>query len=118
MEWDEYRKLCDRPNVVSRWMLAQTIELLEGADRPALAAALAAALDPARARQLPKPAGHRGGRETDMFELALERTCVDEIAATVAACVAANVRTSGTLARGLGGFAEAWEEYRRWLERQ
>ena len=113
MEWAEYKRLCDRPDVWSRWMLEQTTELLVRAQRDDLARLL----DVAEREPLQKPDGHRGDETTDMFELALSRADAEAIARTVAASVAAGERTAGTRARGLGGFVEAWNEYLRWLER-
>ena len=114
MEWDEYKRLCDRPDVWSRWMLVQTSELLLRADR----ADLARSLDPAERTPVTKPAGHRGDDATDMFELALSRDDIAAIAHTVATSAAAGERTAGTRTRGLGGFVEAWNEYLRWCERR
>jgi len=110
MEWDEYKRLCDRPDVWSRWMLTQTTELLVRADRRELARLI----DVSSRAPLPKPADHRGDDGTDMFELALTQAEIAAIARTVTASVDAGERTTGTRARGLGGFVEAWNEYLRW----
>jgi hypothetical protein len=113
MEWAEYKRLCDRPDVWSRWMLEQTTELLVRFGRNELARSL----DVAERKPLKKPDGHRGDETTDMFELALSRAEAEAIARIVAASVAVGERTAGTRSRGLGGFVEAWNEYLRWLER-
>lgn len=108
MDWNEYKALCDTPDVVSRWMLVQTIELLglESAGE-ALLAALERAL---RGAPLAKPPGHKGGAATDMFRLALSLEEAQAVAALVARAAAAGRTTGATSGRGLGGFAEAWEE--------
>jgi hypothetical protein len=113
MEWDRYKALCDRPDVMSRWMIEQTMELLTVAGR----SDLAAQLDPVQRHALEKPEDHRGGSATDMFELDLDRTTVSQICVLVNAAVAAGVRTAATATRGLGGFVEAWDEFRRWQTR-
>jgi hypothetical protein len=108
VDWTDYKVLCDSPDVVSRWMLTQTLELLaleEGQD--ALHRALAAVL---RASPLPKPADHRGGPATDMFRLDLTLEDAGAVAALVLRAAAAGRTTTGTAGRGLGGFAEAWHE--------
>lgn len=108
VNWTDYKALCDSPEVLSRWMLTQTLELLtleEGCDE--VFRALSAAL---QAPPLPKPADHRGGPATDMFRLALSREDAEAVAALVARAAAAGRTTSATAGRGLGGFTEAWQE--------
>ena len=104
LDWDAYKRLCDTPAVISRWMLEQTAELLE----ESLCAALESAM---RHAPLAKPADHKGDAGTDMFQLGLEREQVLAVHARVAAAVQAGETTSGTRSRGLGGFEEAWREY-------
>lgn len=100
-------------------MLEQTGELLRfavaqnapsrelaGALRPLLQGALAG-------RPLPKPDDHRGGSATDMFELQVPAAHVEQLLLLIDAAQRAGFRTSGTMERGLGGFAEAWREYHR-----
>jgi len=109
MDWARYKALCDAPEVFSRWMLEQTLELL-GDAHPA--AALEATL---RGAPLEKPADHRGGAATDMFVLALPITEVRAVVEAVAHAVARGETTGATRQRGLGGFVEAWSEYERHL---
>ena len=104
MDWDAYKRLCDTPAVLSRWMLEQTMELLDTALRAELQAAMSCP-------PIAKPEDHKGGPATDMFQLTLERPQVLAVHARVAAAVVAGERTTGTGARGLGGFEEAWREY-------
>ena len=98
MDWDEYKRRCDTPGVVSRWMLERTAELVD----PAVAEHLLAATSD---KPLPKPDGHKGGAATDMFELELD----DAIADTV---VAAVERAHAGGQSKLRGFVAAWREYR------
>lgn len=108
MEWDRYKRLCDRPDVVSRWMLEQTLELVAGHD-------VAAALRDAIASEpLTKPSDHRGAEATNMYMLDLTPAQRDDIVRLVRAARNARLATSKTTARGLGGFVEAWQEYLDW----
>jgi hypothetical protein len=111
MDWDRYKALCDRPDVLSRWLLEQTLELVDDA---ALAGRLRRALAGA---PVPRPPDHRGGPELDMLEPRLELADVEAVHRAVTAAAAAGRTTSATRGRGLGGFIEAWDEYRRWLIR-
>ncbi len=98
MDWDEYKKRCDEPRVVSRWMLESTAELVD----PAAAEHLLAATS---GKPLPKPEGHKGGPATDMFELYLDDAIADAVVAAVERAQAAGNQK-------LGGFVAAWREYR------
>lgn len=104
MDWDRYKRICDRPDVFSRWMLEQTRELVE-AD---LALRLAAVQD---GLPVEKPADHLGGAPTDMFALTLSVLEVERICLAIESAITAGVTTSATRRRGLGGFQEAWTEY-------
>lgn len=108
MEWERYKRLCDQPNVVSKWLLEQTLELVVG---EGVAAALRRALD---SPSLAKPVDHRGAEATDMCVLDLPRVQCEEVLRLVQAARDAEVVTSGTTERGLGGFVEAWREYLDW----
>lgn len=100
MDWQRYKALCDRPDVMSRWMLEETACLVPTALRPVLCAAMTQT-------PLPKPSDHKGGEQTDMFEVALHDV-VDGILAAVEAAVARGETT--TQGRSLGGFVAAWRE--------
>jgi hypothetical protein len=112
MDWERYKGLCDSPEVCSRWMIEQTLELLGDVD---VAVSLRSTL---RGKPLDKPSDHRGGAATDMFVLTLSLDDARAIGAAVQTALASGQTTSGTRARGLGGFAEAWDEYRRHLTRR
>ncbi len=101
-DWASYKAACDRPEVLSRWMLTETASLLEPPLRLRLLATLA---DP-----LPKPTDHRGGTDTDMFEVTLCAEDIRSVRRAVERAAAAGITTPRTSARGLGGFAEAWRE--------
>ena len=109
MDWPSYKRICDRPDVFSRWMLMQTRELLTDES-------LVARLDRIMSQvPIEKPLDHRGGVETDMLVVSLELETLDQIRAAVARAVSSGQRTEATRSRGLGGFIEAWDEYRRML---
>ena len=109
MDWDEYKKRCDEPGVVSRWMLERTAELVD----PTMAAHL---LDATSGKPLPKPEGHKGGPATDMFELHLDDAIADAVVAAVERADEAGKgeggRGKGAGSRKLRGFVAAWREYR------
>ena len=108
MDWQRYKQLCDRPNVLSKWMLEQTLELVAGSE-------VAELLQNTLAGQpLQKPAGHTGGDATNMYVLDLTPAQREVIAEVVRASRDAAVQTSATVGRGLGGFVEAWHEYLNW----
>ena len=113
MDWERYKSLCDSPQVFSRWMIEQSVELLRA--RRVECDALSSTLD---GIALAKPVDHSGGGATDMFELALSAREAEVFAAAIAAAVADGDRTSGTRERGLGGFLEAWQEYAGSLSRR
>ncbi len=108
MDWDEYKRRCDQPGTFSRWMLEQTRELLEQAEAGELASKISTNLG---TPPLPKPADHKAGRATDMFELELVLTDARAVMQWMRHAVEQDWTTAGTRARGLGGFVEAWMEY-------
>ena len=112
MDWDRYKALCDTPDVCSRWLLEQTLELL---DDPALAQRVR---DDMSKGALPKPEDHEGGDETDMFQMSLGLADVRALRERVEQAGARGETTTGTRGRGLGGFVETWREYERYLERR
>ena len=113
MDWDEYKARCDSPEVWSRWMLGETLELLSGDAELSVALRRAMAGEP-----IAKPPGHKGGDATDMFELRLDEAQADAVAARVRRAVERGAETEGTRGRGLGGFLEAWFEYRGFIAAQ
>jgi limonene-1,2-epoxide hydrolase len=111
MDWNDYKALCDSPRMFSRWMLEQSIELLN--ESPRLADRLSRVLGN---EPLDKPDDHRGGASTDMFELELFVDDARAIHRMVVDATHVGRTTSGTKARGLGGFASAWKEYLVYVE--
>ena len=53
-----------------------------------------------------------------MFELRLDEAHVDAVVARVRRAVERGAETEGTRGRGLGGFLEAWMEYRDFIAAQ
>lgn len=112
MDWPSYKALCDRPDVLSRWTIERTLELLEASPDEALplASALRGLLASA---PLPRPADHSGPPATDMFVAALDAQGV-----AVACAMVEQAAGEGRLAAVLGGrstvgFVAAWREYAR-----
>jgi limonene-1,2-epoxide hydrolase len=106
MDWSEYKALSNQPFTFSRWMLEQTIELIQ--EDALLAEVLAKVL---RGPMIAKPIDHSGGRFTDMFELRIDVDCARAIHRLIGDAALSGRRTAATRARGLGGFAAAWREY-------
>ena len=113
MDWDRYKSLCDMPDVLSRWMLEQTLELLE--QEPRCRVSRAFLEQTLGGEPLSKPTDHRGGPLTDMFRLSLAATDAAAVLDAVTRASAAGRRTTATAGRGLGGFVEAWSELAHYL---
>jgi len=111
MDWSSYKRLCDSPQVFSRWMLEQTILLAQsrGLHCEPLQQVLAGSV-------IEKPDDHTGGHITDMFTLELELGYAQRLVALIAEAGAAGDVTPATRNRGLGGFLEAWREYAEFLQ--
>ena len=112
MDWNRYKALCDTPDVCSRWLLEQTLELVDDA---ALAERVR---DDMSKGPLPKPDDHEGGEETDMFQMSLGLADVRALRERVEQAADRGEATDATRGRGLGGFVETWREYEQYLERR
>ena len=111
MSWAEYKQACDQPDVVSRWLLEQTCELLDVNDSELSDVLHSLHTVLQSGEPLAKPAGHKGGVATDMFRIELGAAEVHRICDCVSVAAAAQRETQGTRGRGLGGFVEAWREH-------
>lgn len=103
IDWQRYKALCDRPDVLSRWMLEETATLLSGEIRSALLAVL-------DDTPFPKPPDHKGGEATDMFAVDLPADVVRSIVEAVVDAAKRGLRTPRS--PKIGGFATAWRELR------
>ena len=101
IDWQRYKALCDRPDVLSRWMLEETATLLSGATRTALLTTLGGT-------PFPKPPDHKGGDVTDMFVVDLAPDVVRSIVDVVHDAAKRGLRTPRS--SKIGGFATAWRE--------
>lgn len=110
MDWSRYRTLCDRGDVLSRFLLQETLALLQQASRGELSTRVRAQLERA---PLPRPPGHRAGPAADFFECDFTLAEARAILEVVASAQQRGERTTG--GRHLGGFTEAWQEYVDWL---
>lgn len=86
-------------------MLVETASLL---DEPLRAAVLASCQGTA----LPKPGDHKGGVDTDMFEVGLTPAEVADVLSVVED--AAERGTPTPRSAKLGGFVAAWRELKEW----
>jgi hypothetical protein len=111
-DWVRYRALCDRGDVLSRWLVEQTAGLLEADGDDGLARRVRRI---AAGTPLPRPADHLGGAATEFFEARLALAEVRAVAAAVRAAAAEPGRRLPG-GRGLGGVTEAWQEYADWLD--
>jgi len=110
--WDAYKALCDEGDVLSRWLVERTAELLTDAGEADLAERVRSVSE---APALARPVDHRGGAEADFFRACMTRIDVASVAARIAA-LAADGSVRLRCGRGLGGLPEAWAEYRDWLD--
>ena len=101
IDWECYKALCDRPDVLSRWMLEETATLLSGETRMAL-------LEILGGTPFPKPPGHKGGEATDMFVVELPTYVIRSIVEVVLDAAERGLRTPRSTK--IGGFATAWRE--------
>ncbi|MDZ7825106.1 MAG: hypothetical protein U5R48_02565 [Gammaproteobacteria bacterium] len=112
MDWNRYRELCDQGDVLSRWLLTGTADLLRRDGEASLADWLESHLEH---EPLPKPEAHLGGAETDFFRVTPDLARVQRIVDHVARAAAdPERRLPGD--RGFGGVTEAWTEFRDWLD--
>ncbi|MDE0658316.1 MAG: hypothetical protein F4029_20395 [Gammaproteobacteria bacterium] len=101
IDWQSYKALCDRPDVLSRWMLEETATLLPGETRTALMTILSSA-------PFPKPDDHKGGEATDMFNVDLPPDVLRSIVEVVLDAAERGLRTPRS--SKIAGFATAWRE--------
>ena len=95
--------------MLSRWMLVETASLL---DEPLRSVVLANC----QGTPLAKPADHKGGVDTDIFEVALSADEVGNVLSVVEDAARRGMRTPRS-AR-LGGFVAAWRELKQWHDAQ
>ena len=110
MRWEAYKQRCEQPDVLSRWMIEQTAELLDEGLRDRLLAELAR-------KPLARPAGHVGDARTDMFVINELSDVALAISETVDHAVRAGRCTTATAARGIGGFGDVWRDYAAYVKR-
>ena len=111
MDWAEYKRLCDQPNVMSRNLIEVTAALAREFDKATLSERLLGACEGDGAARLERPSDHQGDRRTHMFKVGYSREQVDEILALLDSAQ----RQTGQVRR-LVAFRAAWLEYRDWLE--
>ena len=110
MRWEVYKQRCEQPDVVSRWMIEQTAELLDAGLRERLLAELAE-------KPMPPPRGHLGDTRADMFVINDLSDVALEISDSVDRAVIAGRHTSATTIHGVERFSEIWCNYAAYVER-
>ncbi|MXW07713.1 MAG: hypothetical protein F4X56_05745 [Gammaproteobacteria bacterium] len=109
MEWDEYRKICDHPSVLTRWLIEQTLRVCDGDSARVLESVLESV-------PIAKPLGHKGGYAIDMFKTSLKREDVAQIVSQVERAVKTDRRTNGPVERDYTHIEKTWLEYLRWCD--
>ncbi len=104
MDWDEYKAKCAAPKVLSRWLLTQTICVVE----ERVAAELRSVLE---GQPLVKPNDHKGNTSLDMFETSLANKTVLDIYRTVEIAIKNGRMTEGMVVRDYRSILRAWQEY-------
>lgn len=113
VDWADYKRLCDQPNVMSRNLIEVTAALARDSDKAALSQLLLGACEGDGAAWLERPPDHHGDERTHMLKVGYSREQVDEVLALLdsAECQAGQVRR-------LVAFRAAWLEYWDWLKAQ
>ena len=109
MDWSTYKIICDKPNVLSRWLLQQTAAVCDAEIKQCFESIL-------KTVPLEKPSDHKGGEVLDMFQTDFSQAKVRNISVQVAAACDAGIQTSGPVVRDYLGILRAWQEYERMLE--
>lgn len=109
MDWSTYKTICDRPNVLSRWVLQQTAAVCDSEKEDQFGAILESV-------PLEKPDDHKGGPVLDMFDTHFSLQCVQDISEQVRTACNAGIQTKGDVVRDYNGILRAWQEYERMLE--
>jgi hypothetical protein len=108
MDWPRYRALCDRPDVMSRWLLERTAAVLDAEGAHELARDIRAPLagDP-----LPRPPDHRGPADLDMFPVRWPPAIASALAARLDALDARGDLAPALRLPSARGVLAAWREY-------
>ena len=110
MRWEAYKKQCEQPDVLSRWVIEQTAELLDDDLRGRVLAELAA-------EPLPRPSGHLGDSRADMFLLNDLGDVALAISAAVVHAVRGGRRTSAVTNLRMKRFVAVWNNYAAYVAR-
>jgi hypothetical protein len=108
VDWSSYKKICDKPNVLSRWLLQQTSAVCDGEVKQCIESIL-------KTVPLEKPEDHKGGEMLDMFQTDFSQSQVEDITAQVVSACDAGIQTTGVVERDYLGILRAWQEYERML---
>ncbi len=108
MDWNRYKELSHHPAYFTRWALDHTVRILgESASKDLLIAS--------KRQPLEKPRDHKGGAETDVFELELNVESVRTIISLLKTAQDKTILQAGSLQPNLNALLKSWEEYADWL---
>ena len=110
MEWDEYMQICDRPDVLSRWLLQQTAAVCDESTAQCL-------LSITESPPIEKPSDHKGGFQLDMFRTEFQPSDLETIKHQVLMAIARGTMTTDVVVRDYSGILKAWEELERWVSK-
>ena len=99
MNWAEYKRLCDQPQVMSRHLLVSTAEIVEACGEQELGSRLRRACSRA---PIERPPDHKGDSRSHMFHTTMSRAEVDRIVNLL----------EGSEVSGTGAMCAAWREHR------
>lgn len=111
MNADEYRKLCNQPNVFSRYDLQITERTLRK-ENPVLALRLAGILQKS---PIPKPEKHLGGKLTDYFFVVLPESDAELIVDTFTSLEAGKIELNGITTPSADFYAGMVDKWLRYL---
>jgi len=98
MDWAEYKRLCDQPQVVSRHLLVSTAEIIEASGERGLGSRLRSLCEGA---PIKCPPDHRGDARSHMFRANFSSAEVDRILEILGASEVS----------GISAMCAAWREY-------
>ena len=109
MDWETYKELSHSPSYFTRWALDRTVPHVDNQLRECLE-------HYADQRPLEKPEDHKGGPETDVFELKLDVNSVIAITVALRSASTQAALAGSAKAKQLTTLGKSWEEYAQWLQ--
>ncbi len=104
MDWSTYKRICDQPDVMTRWSLQRTLALVDDGQLAQQTRELMASAP------IDKPSGHKGDASTDCFALDFDSAVVERVIRVLQSLAAESDD------RQIRHLATVWEEYLGVLE--